>query len=287
MKTVSAALLAHLKGPLTTTCTLLRLSRLDGTEMGFTDHVADTVYDDGNGELTYSAGTGYTRSAIQAASDLSVPNLSVDWLLDSAAITADDLRAGVYDFAELRVYLVNYEDLTQGHLYLQRAKLGEVTLKGGVFTAEVRGLAQALQTNFVEVFTADCLADLGDARCKVDLAAFTETGTVDSVAIARRQFTATITGARADGFFNGGALTWTSGANNGIKCEVKLHAAGPTLTLFLPTGKTIAVGDTFSVARGCDKTRETCRDIFANLDNFRGFPDIPGMDAVLQTPNAT
>ena len=36
------------------------------------------------------------------------------------------------------------------------------------------------------------------------------------------------------------------------------------------------------IRAGCDKRLETCRDRFANALNFRGFPNIPGQDAVLR-----
>ena len=34
----------------------------------------------------------------------------------------------------------------------------------------------------------------------------------------------------------------------------------------------------------CDKRFATCRDVFGNAVNFRGFPDIPGEDFLLLTP---
>ena len=34
-----------------------------------------------------------------------------------------------------------------------------------------------------------------------------------------------------------------------------------------------------------DKRLETCRDRFANVANFRGFPHIPGQDTVIRYPN--
>ncbi len=34
----------------------------------------------------------------------------------------------------------------------------------------------------------------------------------------------------------------------------------------------------------CDHNFETCRDTFSNAENFRGFPYMPGPDAVLQGP---
>lgn len=39
--------------------------------------------------------------------------------------------------------------------------------------------------------------------------------------------------------------------------------------------------------RTCDQTFQTCRDVFANTDNFRGFPDLPGNDFVLSGPAAS
>ena len=44
----------------------------------------------------------------------------------------------------------------------------------------------------------------------------------------------------------------------------------------------LAWGDGFVIRAGCDKRLETCRDRFANVLNFRGFPNIPGQDAVLR-----
>ncbi len=38
--------------------------------------------------------------------------------------------------------------------------------------------------------------------------------------------------------------------------------------------------------RTCDQRFETCRDVFANTENFRGFPHMPGSDFVLAGPAA-
>ena len=89
----------------------------------------------------------------------------------------------------------------------------------------------------------------------------------------------------ADGWFTGGKLTFTSGANNGLAVEVKTHrvdAAGVSLDLWQAMPQPIAAGDTFTVTAGCDKRFATCRDRFANGINFRGFPHIPGNDFVIE-----
>ena len=44
----------------------------------------------------------------------------------------------------------------------------------------------------------------------------------------------------------------------------------------------VAAGDVFTIRAGCDKRIETCGSKFANVANFRGFPHIPGQDAVLR-----
>ncbi len=38
--------------------------------------------------------------------------------------------------------------------------------------------------------------------------------------------------------------------------------------------------------RTCDQRFETCRDVFANTENFRGFPHMPGTDFVLSGPSS-
>ena len=49
--------------------------------------------------------------------------------------------------------------------------------------------------------------------------------------------------------------------------------------------KPIATGDAFTVTAGCDKRFATCRARFANAENFRGFPHIPGNDFVIALPD--
>jgi hypothetical protein len=38
--------------------------------------------------------------------------------------------------------------------------------------------------------------------------------------------------------------------------------------------------------QSCDKRFETCRDVFSNVENYRGFPHLPGQDFVLSGPAA-
>ena len=92
---------------------------------------------------------------------------------------------------------------------------------------------------------------------------------------------------QATGWYDGGELTWTSGANAGQTVAVRSwDAATSTLTLFLPALYPIQVGDAFTIRPGCDKTFATCQAKFDNAINFRGFPHVPGNDQVLSYPDA-
>jgi hypothetical protein len=166
VKSVSSALAAHLAGALTTLATCWRVERRDGVVFGFTDHDADLEFE----SVTYRARTGYRRAAIAARADLSVDDTEVEGILDAAEIDAASLRAGLWDGAEVRIFLVNWSDPAQGALRLRKGRLGEVIARDdGTFRAELRGLAQALNVTVGELYTPECRADLGDARCRVPL----------------------------------------------------------------------------------------------------------------------
>jgi uncharacterized phage protein (TIGR02218 family) len=95
VKSINPAMLTHLASEVTTLATILKLTRGDGVVMGFTDHDRDITV----GGVTYEAAIGYTRSALSSKSDLSVDNLQVAGVIDSAGIADVDVRAGVYDYA--------------------------------------------------------------------------------------------------------------------------------------------------------------------------------------------
>ena len=164
MKAASPALATHLAGPVTTLATCWRITRVDGVVFRFTDHDRDLEVD---GEV-YEASAAYSRTAIANDAGMGVDNLDVEGVFDSAAVTEEELRAGLFDRAEVRVFLVNWADPAMGNLRLRRGWFGEVVLtEQGVFRTELRGLTQALQQRIGELYSPECRADLGDQRCRV------------------------------------------------------------------------------------------------------------------------
>ena len=66
----------------------------------------------------------------------------------------------------------------------------------------------------------------------------------------------------------------TSGLNAGVSRMVANWDGASTLSLQAPLPFGVAVGDTFTVTAGCDKTMATCT-AFGNLVNYGGEPFIP------------
>jgi uncharacterized phage protein (TIGR02218 family) len=179
---------------------------------------------------------------------------------------------------------------TEQRVLMRKGSLGEVQRGRTGFQAEMRGLAHILNQPVGRAYGYSCDADLGDARCTValDSAAFTGTGVIANVSDNRR-FTVTGLESFADGWFTGGKLTFSSGANAGRAMEVKRHGVsslGVSLELWQAMSDDVAIADTFSITAGCDKQFATCKAKFSNAVNFRGFPYMPGNDAVISYATA-
>jgi len=261
------------------------VTRGDGVVQGFTDHDEDVVVDG----VTCRAGTGLSGSEATEQLGLAVQGAEISGALADEALSEAELAAGRYDAASIEVHLVDWSEPAL-RVLLSKGVLGEVKREGAAFTAELRSLTHRLAEDSGRLYTATCSADLGDARCSVDLSApeFLGNGTVTALDGAG-VFHASGLGAFGDGWFTAGKVTLTSGANNGLAVELKVHrvdTSGVLIELWQQMPEPIAVGDTFAITAGCDKRYATCRDRFANGVNFRGFPHMPGNDFVLRIPNS-
>jgi uncharacterized phage protein (TIGR02218 family) len=279
MRAIPPALQAKLASGVTTLCRCWRIVRRDGVTLGFTDHDEDVVLDG----LTCRAGTGLAGSEATARLGLSVSGSEISGALDDETLNEADLAAGRYDAATVEIHLVDWSEPALTVL-LSRGTLGEVRREGAAFAAEVRSLADRLNEERGRRYTATCAADLGDARCAIVLSGptFTGQGTIETLR-GTSSFLASGLDAFDDGWFTGGRLQWTGGANTGLAVEVKSHRAtsdGVALDLWQAMPEPLAEGDAFAVTAGCDKRFATCRDRFNNAANFRGFPHIPGNDFV-------
>ncbi|MGX0975333.1 putative phage protein (TIGR02218 family) [Roseovarius sp. MBR-51] len=278
-----SSLLEHLKSGVTTTCRCWALTRRDGVVMGFTDHDRLLAFEG----VAFRPDTGLSALALQQTTGLSVDNTEALGALSDAAIREADIEAGRYDGAELRAWLVNWQDLTARKLIF-RGTMGELRRAGGAFEAELRGLTDALNVPLGRVYQKACSAILGDRSCTFDLdtpgyVAERPAETVDDNRVFRfaemRGF--------EDDWFRHGVIRVLSGAAVGLIGLIKRDrsdGAGRVIDLWHPFGATVAPGDALRIEAGCDKRRTTCQFKFDNLLNYQGFPDIPGDDWTITDP---
>lgn len=283
MKEIPPALAEALTGPATTLATCWRLTRRDGTVLGFTDHDRVLAFDG----TTFRPELGFEASATTLEPDFASGSSEATGILSSGRIAEADLSAGLWDGARVEIFLVNWQD-TDARMLLRRAIVGEVSRAGNAFRAELRGLAHLLDQPQGRVFSHLCDADLGDTRCALDLAGggFRLSGTVAAADGADRLRVAGIAGPDAD-WFAGGTLEMLDGPLAGTRGEVvsdRVEDGVRRIGLIAPLPGVPQAGAGVRLSAGCDKRFATCREKFGNGANFQGFPHMPGADRALAYP---
>jgi len=278
-----SGLLAHLGTGVTTTCRCWALTRRDGVVMGFTDHDRALAFEG----IAFRPDTGLSALALQQTTGLSVDNTEALGALSDAAIREADIEAGRYDGAELRAWLVNWQDV-EARTLIFAGTIGELRRAGGAFEAELRGLTDALNVPLGRVYQKSCSAVLGDRDCGFDL---DTPGYVSErpaeVVEENRVFRFGEMGGVAEDWFRHGVIRVLGGAAAGLIGLIKrdrLEGAGRMIELWQPLGAQVVAGDALRIEAGCDKRMSTCQFKFDNLLNFRGFPDIPGDDWTITDP---
>ena len=209
MKSLSAALQAHLDSGTTTLAWCWRIERADGIVFGFTDHDRPLAF----GGVTYEPESGFAASEIRSGADLAVDAQDAEGVLTSDTITETDILDGRWDNAAVEVWRVNWNAVGQ-RVLMRRGAIGQVRRGRLAFVAEVRSLAHLLNQTVGRTFQHACDAELGDARCGVDLddPAYQAAGSVTARRPATAASAASGLGGFAAGWFTLGRLTWTSGA---------------------------------------------------------------------------
>ena len=284
MRDIPTALQEALDGGATTLARCWLVTRRDGVALGFTDHDRALSIDG----QTFEPESGFTASAIEVSTGLSVDTHSVSGALRSSQITEADIQKGLYDAAEVELYLADWRDTTL-KLLLSRGRIGEIRRSGQSFQAEIVGLADALSQPVGRSYLHSCSCRLGDAECGIDLSDPSLHGIGTVIALGDgRQITADGLPSFESGVFAGGLLSWTSGQNAGLQSQVRTHLTAEAesfIELWVTPALDVAIGDQFSITAGCNKTAEMCAGVFDNLENFRGFPHIPGDDVAAAYPS--
>jgi len=278
------ALSSALTLPNKTLCHAWAITKGNGTILGFTDHDLELSFDG----VSFKPSGGFSAAALQKTTGLAIDNSEVLGAITDSAIRNDDIEAGHFDGAEVKVWLVNWNETDQRQLEFS-GFIGEIHRKGSLFQAELRGLSAALNRPIARVYQAPCTAVLGDKACLFDFqtAGFHHICEIEKVEDNRILHFAELS-IFEPGWFIKGQVTVLSGAALGQVLLIKSDAfdgQSRIIELWETVRAPLQTGDKIKLFAGCDKDFKTCRLKFNNAVNFRGFPDIPPEDWIAIHPS--
>ncbi len=275
---MTAAIEGALAGEATAIALCWKLTRADGVILGFTGHDRDLRRDG----LLFRAKPGMTPSAVSLRDGYSADSMDVAGVLDASAISADDLDAGRWTGAQLELLACDWTAPEVEMLRLMRGTIGDVVraMDGadGAFRVELVSDMARLAAAGAPRCSPLCRADLGDARCGVDMD-------------ARRIQMLAVGGTGAEivleeavprpGDYAHGRLRIVTGRLAGLDRRIA-RVAGSVVTVEEPIWSEGVAGAQLWIWEGCDKRFETCSTRFANAAAFDGEPHVPGTDALVR-----
>jgi uncharacterized phage protein (TIGR02218 family) len=253
----------------------------DGTTIRYT--TAETaIADQATGHVFAASGPFFERSKVRFQTGVQVDELDItltargsDIMFPGGPSWLPALRAGVLDGAEVqldRAFMPTFGDTSAGLVTLFYGRVVEVDVGRSTATLKVNTHLELLSLQWPwRLFQPGCSRTLFDAGCTLNKAAFGQACAVaggSSVQVLRTTLT------QADGWASLGTLTFGGGTLAGQSFAIKSQAGG-ALDLLVPLPSLPAIGDALTVYPGCDKTKATCTNKFANLQHFEGEPYVP------------
>lgn len=268
--------------PPETLTTCLRIVCANGTTVRLTQYPVDLVMSNAS---VYSSVLGHDFTGFQASAGFSPASFDLEGIMNAAGISRDAVMSGVFDGAKCYMFRVNFLSPVEDYEPVVASILGKTQFNEDSFRIEEMSLIDALNQPAGGSVIASCPKVFGGqefAGCKKVVA--NSTGSITSVT---SQFVVRDSSrAEALDYFGLGKIWFTSGANVGIKArEIKDYAADGTITVFEPFYYPVVIGDAYAMSPGCRKRRDDCRDKWANMANFGGFPDLPTPSSYAQVGN--
>src|SRR5438067_79966 len=264
------------EGELTNIGMCWRLERSDGAGLAITSH-DQTVRSDG---IAYEPEPGIVPAAVTRSLGLEPHSGEVAGALSSDALDPRDLALGRWDGARVCLSAIEWEDENSTAIQLLRGEIGGVSIDGNRFSADLRGASAKLENSVCPATSAECRAQFGDKKCRVDLAGRTVVARVVSSSDGELTLDRTF-----DDKFVLGRLRYLSGANSGL-LTVVLAVADTVVTVRDLPRAPVENDCKIELREGCDKRFQTCVERFANGINFRGEPHLPGNDLLTRYPGA-
>lgn len=269
-------MLDMLQGEVTSIALCWQIERADGAGLALTTHDQDLIL----GTITHEAAPGMLPAAIQRKLGLEPNSGEIAGAITSASLDEMDLAEGRWDGAQVELTIADWNEPGAEVLPVLQGELGEVRLERGEFKAELRGAATRLEAPVCPETSPECRAELGDKRCRIDLAGRTLMATITQV-VGRELVLDRSVGTE----FLWGRARFVTGPNCGLASAV-VGVADSRIQLRDTNRAEILPGDRIEIRHGCDKSFATCIARFANAANFRGEPHLPGNDLLTRYPGA-
>lgn len=264
----------HLRSGTTTLAYCWVITRRDGLVIGVTDHDVDVTV----AGVSCSSASGMTTTRFEQSLGLGADDLEIEGVIDDVQFTQDDIRAGLFDDASVKLYLVNWQTPTE-FLHMATGKFGQIVeTDGGGFTVEFLSRSHDLSQPIGRTYQRTCDTKLGSTACGIDL-------TLPTYRVTATVVSATGSTLILDDLldYDNGWFTLGKAVVNGNEIGIRRHDNN-TIDLWREPDVTVSAGDTVVVTAGCKQDIDTCRTKFDNVINFQGFHLMPGNDAITNYP---
>lgn len=197
-----------------------RLERADGAGLALTSSDRDVEY----GGIRYRSSPGMTPAAITRTMGLDSDGSETNGVVSADSLTEEDLVLGRWTGASVTLFAIDWASPSE-RVALIGGELGEISIEGDSFSAELRGAASRLSAAPCPSTSAECRAEFGDRRCRVDLAGRSVRAKVVSAAANRLELDRAV-----DTTMLAGRLRFLSGVNCGARSTI-LSFDGTAVTL--------------------------------------------------------
>src|SRR5581483_4038395 len=290
MKTASAATKAILATGQYFKAELYQFDLVGGTTMYFTSAedaltVAGHTYQTGliimRGQVTQKVGLEVQSLDLTIVPQADAPGGPPTFGGASFLVAVD---RGVFDGCRTtmsKIFLSSWADTSPGLVpwfqgRMNRGRAGRLYADITV-NSDPEILNIAMPRNLIQT---GCIHTVFDAGCTLLSSAFQVSGTISGSPTVT-QFNTNLT--QANGYWDLGTITFTSGANSGVKRVLKAYLNGSgQVTLIQPLLSPLVAGDTFTIIPSCKKTQAgrskagvSTGPAYNLLAVVRGMPDAP------------
>lgn len=255
--------------------TFWRVQRRDGVTLGFTGHDRDLWLDG----VLHRAAPGMLPSAVRRSADLGTDSVEIHGVLADDSISGTDLAAGLFDGAQVRFGLADWETGDRAVLY--RGEIGAIGEEANGFSAELLSAKAQLEADPVPRTSPTCRAQFCGPGCTLSATRFTQEQRVTAIDLSANGVS--FGASPAPELLRDGTLRWLDGPQTGQANSV-VDVQNGMLVLEKALDPALPLGALARLREGCDHTIATCAGRFANAINFQGEPFLPGNDLLTRYP---